>query len=107
MIENIQPISASELEAALGEQLRNARLRKNLSQEDLAHVAGVALGSVRNMEKGRGATIATLVRVVNALGLHDWLSSLQPQVTISPMQMLKAKQPRQRARRTSRGQFGK
>lgn len=32
----------------------------------------------------------------------DWLVGLQPEVTISPMQMLKAKKPRQRARRSKK-----
>lgn len=95
-----EPLSADELEAKLGEQLRAARLRRNLSQERLATAAGVALGSLRNLESGKGATVATLLRVVQGLGLTDWLAGLQPEVTISPMQMLKAKRPRQRARRT-------
>lgn len=98
MSETVQPVSTKELEAALGSQLRAIRLRGNLSQAGLAEAAGVSLGALRNLESGRGATTATLLRVVNALGLRDWLDSLQPQVTISPMQMLKAKQPRQRAR---------
>lgn len=90
--------TAEELEAQLGEQIRFARLRQNFSQEMLANMAGVALGSVRNLEKGQGATIATFVRILRALRLEEWIDRLQPAVTISPMQMLKAKQPRQRAR---------
>lgn len=98
--------STDELVASLGEQLRAARLRLNISRKDLASEAGVALGSLRNLESGAGATVATLVRVVRALKLTDWLASLQPEVTISPMQMLKAKQPRQRARRAAKAEHG-
>lgn len=93
-----QATSTDEMEAELGEQIRAARLRRNLSQELLANTAGVALGSLRNLEKGAGATVATLLRIVRALQLQNWIASMQPAVTISPMQMLKAKQPRQRAR---------
>ncbi|WP_413895090.1 helix-turn-helix domain-containing protein [Rhodoferax sp.] len=93
-------LTTGELEGKLGSQLRDVRLRRNLSQLAIASAAGVALGSLRSLESGSGATVATLVRVVQALDLLDWLSSLQPEVTISPMQMIKAKQPRQRARRT-------
>lgn len=99
MNESVKPISTDDLESLLGEQVRNARLRQGISQKALADRAGVALGSLRHLEGGEGATVASLVRIINALGRRDWLSSLQPQVTISPMQLLKAKQPRQRAPR--------
>ena len=90
--------TSEEIEFMLGEQVRAARLRQNLSQELLANRAGIALGSVRNLEKGQGATVTTFVRILRALRLEEWIDRLQPAVTISPMQMLKAKQPRQRAR---------
>jgi transcriptional regulator with XRE-family HTH domain len=99
LIEMKESTKTEELEATLGEGIRAARLRKNISQADLADIAGVALGSLRNLESGSGATVTTLVRAVRALQLEDWLSSLQPPVSISPMRMLKAKQPRQRARK--------
>ena len=102
----LETLSTDELESKLGEQVRAVRLRRNLSQADLAAAAGVALGSLRNLESGSGATVATLVRVIRCLGLSDWLASLQPEVTISPMQMLKAKRPRQRARRKQKDARG-
>lgn len=97
-----ETLSTDGLMATLGDQLRAARLRRNISRKDLASEAGVALGSLSNLENGTGATVATLVRVVRSLGLISWLESLQPEVTISPMQMLRAKQPRQRARRAGK-----
>ncbi len=99
-----QSITTEELEGELGAQLRAARLRRNLSQADLAASAGIALGSLRNLEVGKGATVTTLVRVIRSLCLEDWLVGLQPEVTISPMQMLKAKKPRQRARRSKKAE---
>ena len=102
----LETLSTDELESKLGEQVRAVRLRRNLSQADLAAAAGVALGSLRNLESGSGATVATLVRVIRRLDLTDWLASLQPEVTISPMQMLKAKRPRQRARRKQKDTLG-
>ena len=41
--------------------------------------------------------MTSLVKVLRTLGRADWLETLAPAVAISPMQMLKAKQPRQRA----------
>jgi transcriptional regulator with XRE-family HTH domain len=89
--------TSEEMEAAFGQQLRDLRLRRNIDQRLLADQAGVALNAVKNLESGRGATLTSLVKVLRTLGRADWLETLAPAVAISPMQMLKAKQPRQRA----------
>ena len=89
--------SADELERVLGGHLRALRLRRGLTQRQLADRADVALTAVGNAEGGRGATLGTLVRLLKALGRADWLDTLAPQVSISPMQMLKSAKPRQRA----------
>lgn len=89
--------TGAELEAELGEQLRAARVRSNVSQAILAKEAGVAVTALRRLELGQGATVSTFVAVVRALGRQSWLDSLQPLVTISPLQMLKSKRQRQRA----------
>lgn len=85
--------------AGIGAQLRQLRLRQQIDQRQLSEIAGVALNAVKNLESGRGATLSSLVRVLRALGRADWLQSLAPAVSISPLQLLKAKQPRQRASR--------
>jgi transcriptional regulator with XRE-family HTH domain len=96
-----QRLSTDDLEAELGRQLRSLRLRQDLDQRTLAGRAGVALNVVKNLEGGRGSTISSLIRVLRALGRADWIHSLSPTVSISPMQMLKAKPARRRASRKS------
>ena len=91
--------TAGEMEIDFGQQLRDLRLRRNIDQRQLAARAGVALNAVKNLEKGKGATLTSLVKVLRALERADWLATLAPAVAISPMQMLKARQPRQRASR--------
>jgi transcriptional regulator with XRE-family HTH domain len=93
----IESMTAKEIEVAFGQQLRNLRLRRNIDQRQLAEQAGVALNAVKNLENGRGANLTSLVKVLRVLERISWLGTLAPPVTISPMQMLKAKQPRQRA----------
>ena len=92
--------TTEEMEVEFGQQLRDLRLRRNIDQRRLAEQAGVALNAVKNLENGRGATLSSLVKVLRALGRADWLITLAPTVGISPMQMLKAKTPRQRASRS-------
>jgi transcriptional regulator with XRE-family HTH domain len=92
-------MTIEEWEATLGRQLRDLRLRQNVDQRRLAEQAGVALNVVKNLESGKGATVKSLVKVLRALGRAEWIDSLAPAVTISPLQMLKTKPSRQRASR--------
>jgi transcriptional regulator with XRE-family HTH domain len=89
--------SSDEWEVELGRQIRALRLRQNLSQRDLAERAGIALNAVKNLERGKGATLRSLIQVLRALNRVDWLRALAPVVSISPVQMLKARVPRRRA----------
>lgn len=94
--------TTAHLAVELGEQLRALRLRQNVNQQQLAARAGVALNAVKNLESGKGATVGSLLKVLRALGREDWLRTLSPQVSISPLQALTRKPTRQRASRRSR-----
>ena len=91
--------SAAEAEAELGRQVRTLRLRQDLNQQQLAERAGIGLNAVKNLESGKGATLRTLTQTLRVLNRADWLSTLAPVVSISPVQMLRTKAPRQRASR--------
>ena len=90
--------------AELGTSLRQRRLRAELTQEDLARLAGLGLSSVKHLESGQGANLASLVKVVRALGAEDWLAALAlpDDPAVSPMQLLHQQQraaPRRRVRK--------
>lgn len=89
-------IASAEWEAELGQQIRALRLRENLDQRDLAERAAIALNAVKNLENGKGATLHSLIQVLRVLNRTEWLRGLAPTVSISPVQMLKTKRPRQR-----------
>lgn len=89
-------LTPGEWEAEIGEQLRTLRLRQNVDQRRLAQQAGIALNAVKNLETGRGATLTSLIKVVRTLGRSNWFRTLAPPVSISPLQMLKAKPARRR-----------
>ena len=95
--------TSAELEELLGSRLRELRLLKNLDQHSLAERAGVSLNAVKHLESGKGARVNSLLKVLRALDRIDWLDTLAPIVSISPMQMLKrgSREPR-RARRRAR-----
>ena len=94
-------LTTAEWEAEFGQHLRDLRLRQNIDQRQLAERADVALNAVKRLEAGKGATVTSLIAVLRALGREEWLGTLAPQVTVSPLQMLKDRKPvRQRASRT-------
>ena len=82
--------STDEWEQRVGDQLRRARLAAGLDQVELAASADVSIGALRNLERGSGSTLRTLVRVVRALGLDAWLDSLSPAVGVSPIDILRS-----------------
>jgi transcriptional regulator with XRE-family HTH domain len=95
--------SSEELEQELGQTLRSLRLLKNLDQIALAQRSGVSLNAVKHLEAGRGAHVSSLIKVLRGLERADWLDTLAPTVSISPMQMLRrGRRERKRARRRVR-----
>ena len=93
--------SPADIATELGTHLRALRLRRNLDQQALAAQAGVALNAVKNLESGRGASVRSLLHVLRALDREDWIQALAPQVSISPLQVLKRRPVRQRATRST------
>jgi transcriptional regulator with XRE-family HTH domain len=103
--------NTDEWEAVVGAEIRAVRIAADLDQSELAKRADVSLGAVKNLETGKGSTLKTLIRVVRALGRAEWLESLAPPITVSPLAMLSSRRtatlPRQRVSRrraSSKGQ---
>lgn len=86
----------------LGGRIARYRLHRGLSQDTLAHEAGLSLNPVRRIERGESVQTASLLRVLRVLGLLDNLDVIVPEPTISPMRLLKQQgNERQRAPRQS------
>ena len=59
-----------EPQAAFGKAIRELRLRKGLTQEQVAHEAGLALNYVSEMERGRrNPSLVTVFSLASALGV--------------------------------------
>jgi len=95
----VDDLTPSEWEAELGRQVRELRLRQDIDQQRLSEQAGVALNVIKRLEGGKGITVLSLIKILRVLGRIDWLLTLAPVVSISPMQMLREKPGRQRASR--------
>lgn len=81
-----------QLQTDIGLQARALRLGRNQSQSELARQAGVALGALKRLENGSGATLRTLVSVTQALGRSEWLHDLH--TTTDPSARLRAGKPK-------------
>lgn len=85
----------------LGKRLKATRLRRNITQQELALRSGISLLSIQNLEKGQSVTLATLIKVLRMLQLIPNLDILVPESPVSPIELLKLKRrTRQRARKT-------
>lgn len=90
--------SPEDLRAELGAAIKATRLAHNLTRNDVAAKADVAVGALVNLESGRGSSTDTLVRALKAMGAADAIGRLVPQPPVSPLALLKSSKVRQRAR---------
>ncbi|MFC3393760.1 helix-turn-helix transcriptional regulator [Brenneria rubrifaciens] len=89
--------SPAAIAEALGERLKQARLNSNLTQTEVAALAGLSRKAVLNAEKGK-VQLDALVAIMEVLNLTEQLDNFLPPQAISPIQLarLQGKQ-RQRA----------
>lgn len=86
--------------AELGQRLTQARLARNLKQEDLASAAGLSKRTVERLETGRSVQLSNFIRAFRALGMAENLDRLVPESGPGPLAQLKLRQ-RQRHRASS------
>lgn len=90
----------------LGERLKQARLNHDMTQSEVAELAGVSRKVVLNAEKGR-AQLETLIAIMMALNLTAQLDHFIPKQIISPVQLSKLQgKQRQRASGQRKNQDG-
>lgn len=53
----------------IGEAIKQARLSKNLTQEDLGKLIGVQRAQISRIENGKNLTFSTIARVFQAMGI--------------------------------------
>jgi transcriptional regulator with XRE-family HTH domain len=74
----------------VGLRLRAARIRAGMEQTDLAALANVSVGTIKNLEGGAGTSLRSLIGVLRGLDLLSILEALPPENMPSPLQILKA-----------------
>jgi len=91
----------------LGDTLAQIRLSRNITQDDLASIAGISTRTLSRLESGEKASLDTLVRLMQALNLERHLAALLPDPGIQPVQQLEGsggKRKRVRSRSVKKGE---
>lgn len=94
--------SSNEMAALklIGDRISRQRLESNLTQAELATMAGVSKRTVERLEAGESTQLSNFLRILRALGLLDRIGNLLPEMPPSPIAQLKLK-GRQRQRASS------
>lgn len=104
----ISPTSTTqEVLAEIGSRIQRYRLQQNRTLEDVAAEAGVTRLTAQRTESGKNPTLATVIRILRALGRLDALDAFLPVPLVSPMEVAarggrepqRARTPRRRARK--------
>lgn len=80
----------------LGLRIENARLQRNLTQDEFATLADISRPTLQRLEAGASAQMTTFVRVLRALDLLAGLDLVAPQVQPSPIEQLDIRSGRRR-----------
>jgi len=79
-------LSDKGIEEALGRRIKALRLRKNITQKELADVTTLSLNVIKALESGRGK-LSSLIAVLRELGALEQLDSFIPEISVSPIQL--------------------
>ncbi|VAW56492.1 hypothetical protein MNBD_GAMMA07-2196 [hydrothermal vent metagenome] len=85
---NINNQSPAAVVIELGERLKQARLNINMTQSEVADIAGINRKGVLNAEKDN-VKLESLVAIMMALKLTDNINQFLPDQPISPLQLAK------------------
>jgi len=74
----------------LGSRIKELRLRKNITQQELADATTYSRKAIQSLESGK-AKLSTVIAVLRHFGQLDTLDAFIPEVPVSPIQLAKMK----------------
>jgi transcriptional regulator with XRE-family HTH domain len=89
----------------IGDFIRQTRLSKNKTQQEIAAMAGVNRSTLVQLEKGKGGTLLTFIQVLRAMDLLHLLEVFAYEEVISPLMV--AEMQMNERKRASKNKNGK
>ena len=83
-MDNIYLLSDLAVLRKIGDNLKSARLKQNITQQSLSDAANVSISTVKKIEKGDIRSFDALLRMLRTLGKLDVLVPLVEEEQLSP-----------------------
>jgi transcriptional regulator with XRE-family HTH domain len=81
-------ITDAQVASELGKRIKASRLRKKLSQAEVAERTGISKFTISQMENGKNTSLSSLIAVLRVLKLLENFDSLVPEIMVSPVELL-------------------
>ena len=78
-----------EIMIKVGEKLRQLRINKKLTQQELAQVVGVNRRLIGEIEAGKGTSLLVFIKILKTFNKTDKLLELLESSSISPRDMFR------------------
>lgn len=92
-------ISELEVLSEIGNRIRDLRIQKNMTQEELAQKSGISFATLNRIENGDDTKFSTLVRVLIQLGQGENFEYLIPKTMPDFEKLYMGEKTRQRVRK--------
>ena len=95
---NWQAMSDRALCISIGEYVKQERLHRNQTQENIAILANISRSTLSQLERGKTVTVLTLIQVLRVLDALHIMNIFEVSRPVSPLALAKLEQEkRQRA----------
>jgi DNA-binding XRE family transcriptional regulator len=82
-------LSNFEITTEFSKRIKSYRIKKRLTQQELADRAGISLFTVAQIEKGKPMSFSTLIAIFRVFRMLENFEMLLPEMEISPIEMMK------------------
>ena len=87
-----------EILKELGERIKNARIKQNMTQNQLAKNSGIGKSTIERAENGESIQFLNIIKILKVLHCIHLLDMILPSTEPTPMQYLYSKEPKPRQR---------
>lgn len=84
IMEDIYTLSDAQIQKRIGEKIKAARLKQNITQDSLAESSSISRSSVQKVEVGEIKSFDTFLRILRTLGMLNGISHLCEEEQLSP-----------------------